>query len=312
MHVSVVICTWNRAVLLDKTLGAMAQLRIPGDVRWELIVVNNNCTDETDEVIARHALHLPIRRLFEPWPGKSHAANLALANTLADLILWTDDDVLVSLDWLSQYVAAARAWLDATYFGGTVDPHFSVEPPRWIREHLSLLSSPYAIRQLGHDVRPLLPHEIPFGANMAFRRAKLGGIQFDTRLGPRERTELRGEESELIHRLVRAGHRGVWVGAATVRHYIPPERLSLDYVKRYFEGHGRTSVRQGGLAVGRTLGGVPLWVLRKHYAASFAVWALKPFQNRHWVEALKQGAVSRGMIWEFREHRLERRKLRQA
>ena len=55
MRVSVVICTWNRAVLLDETLGAMAPLRIgiPGDLRWALIVVNNNCTDKTVALIAR-------------------------------------------------------------------------------------------------------------------------------------------------------------------------------------------------------------------------------------------------------------------
>jgi hypothetical protein len=53
MHVTVAICTWNRAGLLAQTLEQMRQLVIPPGVTWELIVVNNNCTDDTDQVIAR-------------------------------------------------------------------------------------------------------------------------------------------------------------------------------------------------------------------------------------------------------------------
>ena len=78
MIVTVAICTWNRAKLLDRTLTQMHQLRIPADVEWELLIVNNNCTDETDPIIARHETALPIRRLFEPNPGLSNARNCAV------------------------------------------------------------------------------------------------------------------------------------------------------------------------------------------------------------------------------------------
>jgi glycosyltransferase involved in cell wall biosynthesis len=93
--VSVIIWTWNRAALLDQTLERMHQLRIPEGVRWELVVVNNNCTDHTDELIARHASRLPLVNLHEAQPGKGHACNLALAHASGDLVAWTDDDVLV-------------------------------------------------------------------------------------------------------------------------------------------------------------------------------------------------------------------------
>src|SRR5262249_21230021 len=118
-RVSVIICTWNRARLLDMTLEHFARLRVPAGVEWELVVVNNNSTDDTDAVLQRHEGRLPLRRLFEPRPGKSFAANLALAEARSDLILWTDDDVHVDPDWLAEYVAAARAWPDASFFGGT-------------------------------------------------------------------------------------------------------------------------------------------------------------------------------------------------
>ena len=61
-RVTVAICTWNRADLLDRTLAQMHRLWIPEGVTWELLVVNNNCTDHTDEVINRHAAALPLRQ----------------------------------------------------------------------------------------------------------------------------------------------------------------------------------------------------------------------------------------------------------
>ena len=51
LSITVAICTWNRARLLDQTLTQMHNLRIPSCVEWELLVVNNSCSDDTDEVI---------------------------------------------------------------------------------------------------------------------------------------------------------------------------------------------------------------------------------------------------------------------
>jgi glycosyltransferase involved in cell wall biosynthesis len=47
VNVSVAICTWNRAKLLDPTLDSLAGLRIPDGLDWEVLVVDNGCTDDT-------------------------------------------------------------------------------------------------------------------------------------------------------------------------------------------------------------------------------------------------------------------------
>src|SRR4051812_1329005 len=103
MLVTVAICTWNRAALLDRTLARLRDLRIPPGLSWELLVVDNNCTDETSAVLARHAKHLPLRALHEPKQGHSHARNRAVAEARGDLLLWTDDDVLAHADWLAEH-----------------------------------------------------------------------------------------------------------------------------------------------------------------------------------------------------------------
>src|SRR5207253_11169792 len=100
MHATVAICTWNRSQLLRQTLDQFLDLAIPAGMTWELLVVNNNSTDDTDVVLAEFESRLPLRRLFEREPGLSHARNAALAAATGDYILFTDDDVLIAQSWL--------------------------------------------------------------------------------------------------------------------------------------------------------------------------------------------------------------------
>ena len=95
MKISVAICTWNRCQLLRDALQHMARLSIPVGVEWELLIVNNNSTDATDEVARSFAGQLPVRLLFEAKPGKSNALNTAIRQSKGDYILWTDDDTRV-------------------------------------------------------------------------------------------------------------------------------------------------------------------------------------------------------------------------
>ncbi len=78
MLITVAICMWTRAKLLDQTPAGVHGLRIPARIEWELLAMNNNCTDDTDEVIERHARTLPIQRPLEPKHGRSTAHNLAV------------------------------------------------------------------------------------------------------------------------------------------------------------------------------------------------------------------------------------------
>ncbi len=78
MLITVAICTLNRDKLLRLTLKSVAAMRLPADLDWELVVVNNGCTDRTDEIIAAFAGRLPVRREFEPQRGISNARNRAV------------------------------------------------------------------------------------------------------------------------------------------------------------------------------------------------------------------------------------------
>jgi glycosyltransferase involved in cell wall biosynthesis len=219
----------------------MRRLSIPAGVEWELVVVNNHCTDDTDEAVGRHKGRLPIRLLHEPRPGKSHALNTAIAAIRGGLILWTDDDVLVDEKWLEEHVAASEAWPEASFFGGPVQPWFEAPPPSWLTAAWPRVSAIYAIREVEESSPPMDARFHPCGANFAIRTNVQRQFLYDARLGRVGPSEVRGEETDVIFRLLSAGHRGVWVPGARVRHFIPRERLTLDYLRRFSFGHGQTA-----------------------------------------------------------------------
>src|SRR5207247_2899138 len=67
--ITIAICTWNRAAMLDRILAQLHALIVPPGVEYEVVVVNNNCTDDTDAILEKHAKQLPLRRSFEPTAG---------------------------------------------------------------------------------------------------------------------------------------------------------------------------------------------------------------------------------------------------
>jgi len=241
MQVSVVICTWNRARLLDQTLTQMKGLAVPADVDWELLVVNNNCTDDTDEILARHHDCLPLRQLYEPVTGKSNALNAAVRAVRGDLILWTDDDVLVDPDWLKAYVAAARAWPEVAFFGGTITPQFETPAPAWMTAAWRpRIGNVYGECEFAEQKFEIHTQFLPCGANWAVRTEVQRRYRFDSRLGRLAKQRRGGEESALIRQLLADGHGGRFITAARVRHFIPGENLNLEYIRSHYFGLGQT------------------------------------------------------------------------
>lgn len=263
LKILVAICTFNRAHLLAETLTHMQRLQRPDGVDLRFVVVNNCCTDNTDEVVAAHAGALPLEMVREPKPGLSNARNRAIEVALAcraDYIVWTDDDVRPAPDWLQAYADAIRRHAGVAVLGGLVDPWFEVEPPQWIRANWEHLRYAFAVRDLGPDEHRLDPVKgLPFGANFAIRVAPQARHRYDPRLGVVKGKRLAGEETVVMKAILAEGHFGLWLPQAKVRHYIERERLTLRYVSRYFYGAGASASRARADDSRRLLGR-PRWL----------------------------------------------------
>ena len=98
MKYSIVIATHNRAADLRGTLASLATLVTPAP--WEVIVVDNNCTDDTPAVVrdASATFPVPLRYAFESVAGRCAALNKGIAMAAGEIIVTTDDDVRVPAD----------------------------------------------------------------------------------------------------------------------------------------------------------------------------------------------------------------------
>jgi len=298
MKLTVAICTWNRAGLLESTLAEMTKIRPPRS-DWEVLVIDNNCVDRTKEVVTSFLQKLPIKYLFEKQQGLSHARNSAVAGASGDYVIWTDDDVLVDEDWLVAYEGAFDKFRSGSVFGGPIDPWFDGDPPEWLKLNWKRFSNAYAVKDLGsHEVALDDRHNIPFGANFAIRTCVQREHPYDARLGRSGAGGLLGEETSVIRAILSQGHHGWWVPAAKVRHWIPRERQSIEYLKNYFYAAGRTeallSLSESAASKGL---GTPAWLLRQWLGAETKALIKAVFGTQEdRLMTLLEAARLRGMV----------------
>jgi len=297
MELSVVICTCNRAPELRRTLETMRALIIPPSLQWELIIVDNNSTDNTRAVCDEFSARLPLRYVFEPRQGVAIARNCGAASARGDLIIYADDDVDVSTGWLSAYQAASVAFPEVVFFGGRIQPLWMEKPPRWFLENAgTVLQGVTGCFDLGN--RNQLTVVGFFGANMAFRRGVFeGGARFREDIGRTPDSLLHGEETELFQRLMAHGEKGCYVADALVRHRIPAKRMTERYVRAWFHGLGVTRARVGEVGGGVLCCAVPIsvWFDLFYNALRYALTRWTGL-SRLWLKPATKMAAARGIV----------------
>ncbi len=247
--VSVLICTYNRARLLRETLLALRTIELPADCAVEVIVVDNNSTDNTALVVEEAVRddRVPVIGLRETQQGKSFALNLGLAHARGDVIALTDDDVLPSKEWLTGIVRHFRE-RGVTFVFGKVLPRWGcVPPPELLTTRAQDIWGPLAIVDYGDEPTAYMPEHtgqrLPIGANLAFARNALVAIGgWRTDLGKVNNTLISGEDHEIFVRLRRHGlYAGFYDPAVSVRHYVPASRVTRRYFRQWFFWHGKTN-----------------------------------------------------------------------
>lgn len=297
--VSVIITTRNRARLLAATLEHLSRQE-PGDVSWELLVVDNASTDATPTVLAQAPARLPLVSLQEHRLGKNIAVNQALARARGELLVFTDDDIVPVPHWIAELMAASRRWPNAQIFGGQTLIQYPEDTPEWLKTpwHGALNFARYSLRQ-AEGPTPHLPH----GPNFAVRASALSNLQFREDIGPRGDSDYAmGSETELLRRLVSGGAQVIYVPAATVWHVVQPQQLEPASLYRRAFRFGKGEVRKGEhfTEPGVTLFGAPHYLWRKLAYASvrYGIYMFAGRQRR--FEAGLQFHHLRGAVNEHR------------
>jgi hypothetical protein len=292
--ITVAICTWNRSELLRRCLSALCEMRAPRNTAWEVLVVNNNCTDATSDVVRQFARQLPLREAHEPSPGLSNARNRAISEAQDGFICWIDDDILVDEAWLCAYEEAMAEWPDDGIFGGPIEPVFEGVPPAWLEGALPVVGGVFGI--MSPQAGRIEPDgaRVPFGGNMVIRTDLLRRRPFDPRLGRTAGNMMAGEEGVMIRDLLGEGVTGHWVPGARVCQIIPPRMQTIQHIRRYFHDWG-VSLAQIDPPTGRLLFGRPLWMWRQaiQHEVLYRVGRLTSSPEQ-WTENLRLASMAWG------------------
>jgi len=303
MKISVAICTWNNADMLKDLLNSLKIALTYTLCDVEIIVVNNNSTDATDDVITSMKCAIPIRCVFEPNPGLSNARNTAVKSVTGDFIVWTDDDVIVQPNWLHEYERAFDSYPNASFFGGPIAPKFDHSPPKWLISAWDSICHMYAIRDLGIEPFQIEdPKLLPFGANFAVRTRAQKLFRYDPTLGRQPSAlTLCGEETKVLTSMLSEGHLGYWVPTACVKHRLTKKRMTIRHLVNYSIGMGRTLVKvqpktncSGKIFSRTTISNVRKFL---RFFKRAVVYRINRDPN-DWVPAIKRASILAGKLYE--------------
>jgi glycosyltransferase involved in cell wall biosynthesis len=276
--ISVVICTYNRCNQLKDTLVSLAQLSVPDDLPWQLVVVDNNSSDETKEVVESFARipRLNAKYVLERNAGLSHARNRGIAESQGEIISFLDDDVVVTSDWLAEIWKAFQQY-GAMCVGGRVLLRGDPQMPSWWHQTFDV-----AVGKFDRGDGVILYENgdtalIGIGANMSFRRVVFEryGL-FDAEMGRIGNRHTTGEETDLVLRLRRNNELAVYYPGAVVYHCISNDRFSKRYLRlnAYHFGRWRYLSESEAPSKSPKLLGVPLWMYRSVLATAGMTLAL--------------------------------------
>jgi glycosyltransferase involved in cell wall biosynthesis len=245
---TVALCTHNHADRLERTLADLPTLRQP-QAAWELLVIDNGCTDGTPALLARHAWPegWQVRVVREEKLGLSNARNRAIAEARGDYVLFLDDDETPDPDWLCAYERLIRAH-DPDAFGGRQVVLFEDTRPAWLKDELLGF-----LGELNRSdaICPLTDPYTPFyGGNFGFRKAVCARVgNFDPMLGRKGSDNTGGEEVHFYRRLLEAGYKVWWTPEAVIYHRIQAEKLTRSYFLDLHYRQGRMeAIRKRGPA----------------------------------------------------------------
>lgn len=224
--VSVVMHTRNRADMLPMSLAHLESQTSPAG-RFEILIIDEESTDDTADVLERYASGAPVRtkRLSQEGGNLGQARNRAVEMAAGRWILFLDHELLAGPHLVESHVEIQRRERGSCAVVGNVQPHPQVEVDIYLRWHRHGLVREFSANQ------PL--RFVDWRAwNLSVPRdafLKAGG--FDESF---ERAGL--EDIELAWRLENKGLTGVY-GEAACAYAWQPASLDREQHRLYAEGY---------------------------------------------------------------------------
>ena len=237
MDLSIVICAYNAQRRLPGVVEALARQEA-GDLRWEVVVIDNASKDRTGEVARgfEGKIAASLRVIREEKPGLIEARRRGAREARGRYISYIDDDNWVAEDWARRCVEFLDANPKVGFIGGLIEPLFEIPASRPTDFH-ERFADGLAIRELGPEAKKLAPprSDPPPGAGLTGRIELVRRILLEIGCMLQGHTGgklTNGEDTEMGLIAQRMGWETWYVPALRMKHVMPPGRLTETYLRK--------------------------------------------------------------------------------
>lgn len=227
--ITVIFSTYNGEDTLPLMLQSLTCCAAP-EGGWHLIAVDNASNDNSYKILESYKDVLPLTLLREQRRGKNFALNTAIEAAKGDLVIFTDDDVIVDSNWLVKYRQQADLRSEISIFGGYVGPFWENDPASWIQDWVS---HAWVFALTPPDLEGgVVSAGYIFGPNMAIRKSIFDqGYCYDTTIGPNgSKNYIMGSETSFTRRLEEDGFVCFHLPDVKVSHIIRKYQLNRKWI----------------------------------------------------------------------------------
>lgn len=240
MLVSVVICSYNRAAYIGGALDSLYQQTASKD-HFEVIVVDNNSTDGTEQVVAKWRSENQEGHFHystETNQGASFARNTGAKLAKGQWFCFMDDDAVATPSYIENIIQHIHAKPEAIGFGGRIIPKYIPSEPKWMSYYVSSLvgNFDYAPTACAFE-----NGKYPIESNMIVQKDVYDAIGgFNTQIpGVVGTLRIGGEGKELFYKILALGHTIYYDPSICVHHVVEVKKLTPEYMYRVASGIGR-------------------------------------------------------------------------
>lgn len=272
-QITVAVCCYNAASYLPNLIEKLINQDCP--IPFEVLVINNNSTDNTEELISHFATTstIPIRHVSESEQGIAYARNRAIEESLSSRYLaFIDADELPEKTWLQ---AAVRSLRDDSVdcVGGRISialPH----RPAWLSD--DLLPFYGAVNHSNQAFRITDGSTPIWSGNIAYNtRIFQQGLRFDTRYN-RKGKGIGGGEDEIMFRYLLQQHRTlVYEPEMEIVHLIPDEKIKRGYFLKLHYLAGKKNGLYEANPDGKKIFGIPGFMFAQLFKKTYQVLYLR-------------------------------------
>jgi glycosyltransferase involved in cell wall biosynthesis len=281
--VSIIIPTFNREKMLCKTLDSFLHQDFPLGT-FQILVCNNNSTDNTQDVINEYAMKFPnlIIPVFEKRQGVHFARNTSALKAEGNWLYFTDDDMVAEPDLLEKLFSPCKLFPELGVLTGKVLPLWEVSPPDWILEHCQ---NGYLSLQLRNERLIISPSDVGvYSCHEAIRKDvffSAGGFNPENTAG----SWIGDGETGLSIKLEKAGAIFGFVGNSVIHHMIPETRLTQEYLNGRYANQASsdacTEFRSGTSSTSALFKSASLWLIRAPIYLSICLF-YRTMMNSKW------------------------------